>query len=41
MDLTATLAIIAGSLDPIESIGLAVFAVLVGIKVQKWIRRAL
>lgn len=41
MDVTAALAEIADASTPIAAVGGAVFLVLVGIKLVKWIRRAL
>ena len=41
MDTTAALAALAATSVPIMAIGGAVFLVLVGIKVIKWVRRAL
>jgi hypothetical protein len=41
MDITAALASIATANAPIAAVGGAVFAVLVGIKLVKWVRRAL
>lgn len=41
VDVTAVLTAIQGAAAPIASIGAAVLVVLVGIKVYKWVRRAL
>jgi hypothetical protein len=41
MDITAGLAEIAATAVPIAAVGGAVFLVMVGIKLVKWIRRAL
>jgi hypothetical protein len=41
MDVTAVVAEIADAATPIASIGAAVLLVLVGIKVFKWVRRAM
>lgn len=41
MDVTAVVTAIAAASTPIASIGAAVLLVLVGIKVFKWVRRAM
>jgi xanthosine utilization system XapX-like protein len=41
MDITAALASISATAAPIAAVGGAVFAVLVGIKLVKWVRGAL
>lgn len=41
MDTAAALTAIAGTLVPIAAIGGGVFLVLVGVKLTKWVRRAL
>lgn len=41
MDVTAVTTEIAGAAAPIAAIGSAVLIVLVGIKVWKWVRRAM
>ncbi|HSI23791.1 MAG TPA: major capsid protein [Methylophilaceae bacterium] len=41
VDVTATVAEITGALTPIGLIGVAVLSVIVGIKIYKWVRRAM
>lgn len=41
VDVTAVVAEIAGAAEPIAAIGAAVLLVMVGIKVFKWVRRAM
>lgn len=41
IDVTAVTSAINGAATPIASIGAAVLVILVGVKVYKWIRRAL
>lgn len=41
IDVTAVTSAISGAAAPIATIGAAVLVVLVGVKVYKWIRRAL
>lgn len=41
MDVAASVTAIGTALAPIGAVGTAVFAVLVGIKLVKWVRRAL
>lgn len=41
IDVSAVTTAIAGAAAPIASIGIAVLTVLVGVKVYKWIRRAM
>jgi hypothetical protein len=41
VDVTATVTEITGALTPIGLIGVAVLSVIVGIKIYKWVRRAM
>ena len=41
VDVTAVVSAISAALGPIGQIGVAVLSVLVGIKVYKWVRRAM